>query len=107
MASDHVVGFFVVVFCSKQIIVKGSRVKLSHGLTGKNGINHGLALCVKQVVVSCMHSELIPFRRISLFLFQTYIGSILVSVNPYKMYNIYGTDHVLQYEGKALGENPP
>ena len=38
---------------------------------------------------------------------QTYIGSILVSVNPYKMYNIYGTDMVLQYKGHALGENPP
>ncbi|XP_075755876.1 unconventional myosin-XV [Pelodiscus sinensis] len=40
-------------------------------------------------------------------LIYTYIGSILVSVNPYKMYNIYGTEQVLQYEGKALGENPP
>ncbi|ETE72195.1 Myosin-XV, partial [Ophiophagus hannah] len=38
---------------------------------------------------------------------KTYIGSILVSVNPYKMFNIYGTDHVLKYDGKALGENPP
>ncbi|XP_042360382.1 unconventional myosin-XV [Plectropomus leopardus] len=37
----------------------------------------------------------------------TYIGSILVSVNPYKMYNIYGTDMVLLYKGRALGENPP
>ncbi|KAK5885272.1 hypothetical protein CesoFtcFv8_019000 [Champsocephalus esox] len=37
----------------------------------------------------------------------TYIGSILVSVNPYKMYNIYGTDMVLLYKGHALGENPP
>ncbi|XP_061761188.1 unconventional myosin-XV [Nerophis ophidion] len=37
----------------------------------------------------------------------TYIGSILVSVNPYKMYNIYGTDMVLKYKGCALGENPP
>ncbi|XP_029433068.1 unconventional myosin-XV [Rhinatrema bivittatum] len=37
----------------------------------------------------------------------TYIGSILVSVNPYKMYNIYGTEYVLQYEGRSLGENPP
>lgn len=38
---------------------------------------------------------------------QTYIGSILLSVNPYKMYNIYGTDMVLHYNGCALGENPP
>uniref|UniRef100_A0ABM5F0J4 Unconventional myosin-XV n=1 Tax=Pogona vitticeps TaxID=103695 RepID=A0ABM5F0J4_9SAUR len=46
-------------------------------------------------------------RRFERGLIYTYIGSILVSVNPYQMYNIYGTDHVLQYEGKALGENPP
>ncbi|XP_053132451.1 unconventional myosin-XV isoform X2 [Hemicordylus capensis] len=46
-------------------------------------------------------------RRFDRGLIYTYIGSILVSMNPYKMHNIYGTDHVLQYEGKALGENPP
>ncbi|XP_030634878.1 unconventional myosin-XV [Chanos chanos] len=40
-------------------------------------------------------------------LIYTYIGSILVSVNPYKLFNIYGTDTVLQYEGHGLGENPP
>ncbi|XP_041432611.1 unconventional myosin-XV [Xenopus laevis] len=28
-------------------------------------------------------------------------------MNPYKMLNMYGTDHVLKYEGKTLGENPP
>ncbi|KTF89104.1 hypothetical protein cypCar_00017469 [Cyprinus carpio] len=38
---------------------------------------------------------------------QTYIGSILVSVNPYQLFNIYGTDVVLQYEGHGLGDNPP
>ncbi|KAL7852962.1 hypothetical protein SRHO_G00187470 [Serrasalmus rhombeus] len=40
-------------------------------------------------------------------LIYTYIGSILVSVNPYKLFNIYGTDMVLQYEGHGLGENSP
>ncbi|XP_057186832.1 unconventional myosin-XV-like [Triplophysa rosa] len=37
----------------------------------------------------------------------TYIGSILVSINPYQLFNIYGTDVVLQYEGHGLGDNPP
>ncbi|XP_043925992.1 unconventional myosin-XV [Protopterus annectens] len=46
-------------------------------------------------------------KRFERELIYTYIGSILLSVNPYKMYNIYGTDMVLQYEGRALGENPP
>ncbi|XP_042654848.1 unconventional myosin-XV [Tyto alba] len=40
-------------------------------------------------------------------LIYTYIGSILVSVNPYRLYNIYEMEQVLQYEGRALGENPP
>lgn len=38
---------------------------------------------------------------------QTYIGSILVSVNPYQMFGIYGLEQVQQYSGRALGENPP
>lgn len=38
---------------------------------------------------------------------QTYIGSILVSVNPYRMFGIYGLEQVHQYRGRALGENPP
>ncbi|XP_029692792.1 unconventional myosin-XV isoform X4 [Takifugu rubripes] len=37
----------------------------------------------------------------------TNIGSILVSVNPYKVYNIYGTDQMLLYKGRALGESRP
>lgn len=39
--------------------------------------------------------------------FQTYIGSILVSVNPYRLLNIYGTDMVLQYASSSLSDNPP
>ncbi|KAG5832413.1 hypothetical protein ANANG_G00290900 [Anguilla anguilla] len=46
-------------------------------------------------------------KRFERDLIYTYIGSILVSVNPYKMFNIYGTDVVLQYDGHTLGENPP
>uniref|UniRef100_A0A8C7E3X8 Myosin XVA n=1 Tax=Naja naja TaxID=35670 RepID=A0A8C7E3X8_NAJNA len=64
-----------------------------------------LSVCLSvslSVSLSLTHTHHVP-----LSLCQTYIGSILVSVNPYNMFNIYGTDHVLKYEGKALGENPP
>nr|XP_054112976.1 unconventional myosin-XV isoform X3 [Callithrix jacchus] len=40
-------------------------------------------------------------------LIYTYIGSILVSVNPYQMFRIYGPEQVQQYNRRALGENPP
>ncbi|KAK1886356.1 Unconventional myosin-XV, partial [Dissostichus eleginoides] len=46
-------------------------------------------------------------KRYDQELVYTYIGSILVSVNPYKLLNIYGTDMVLQYEGRGLTDNPP
>ncbi|XP_047427282.1 unconventional myosin-XV [Mugil cephalus] len=46
-------------------------------------------------------------KRFEREIIYTYIGSILVSVNPYRMYNIYGTDLVLLYKGRAMGENPP
>ncbi|XP_065659386.1 unconventional myosin-XV isoform X6 [Hydra vulgaris] len=37
----------------------------------------------------------------------TYIGNILCSVNPYKLYNIYSLDILHQYENKLLGKLPP
>lgn len=37
----------------------------------------------------------------------TFVGSILVSVNPYKMFNNYGLDMVKKYEGQILGTLPP
>nr|XP_020478442.1 LOW QUALITY PROTEIN: unconventional myosin-XV-like [Monopterus albus] len=46
-------------------------------------------------------------KRYDQELYYTYIGSILVCVNPYKLLNIYGTDVVLQYEGRNLSDNPP
>ncbi|XP_031674959.1 unconventional myosin-XV-like isoform X1 [Oncorhynchus kisutch] len=46
-------------------------------------------------------------KRFEREIIYTYIGSILVSVNPYRMFNMYGTDMVLKHKGTALGENPP
>ena len=36
-----------------------------------------------------------------------YIGSILVSVNPYRMFDVYGLDTVSKYEGQLIGTLPP
>lgn len=37
----------------------------------------------------------------------TYIGEVVVSVNPYRQMDIYGKDTIEEYRGRELYENPP
>lgn len=37
----------------------------------------------------------------------TFIGEVVVSMNPYKNLNIYGRDTIEQYKGRELYERPP
>lgn len=37
----------------------------------------------------------------------TFVGSILISINPYYFYSIYNPKYACMYQGKALGSLPP
>lgn len=37
----------------------------------------------------------------------TYIGEVVVSVNPYRQMDIYGNETIAAYRGRELYENPP
>lgn len=37
----------------------------------------------------------------------TFIGEVVVSVNPYKTLDIYGPDQVKEYQKSEIYENPP
>ena len=37
----------------------------------------------------------------------SYIGNLLVAVNPWRMFDIYGLDNVNKYDGQILGTLPP
>jgi myosin heavy subunit len=38
---------------------------------------------------------------------QTFIGNILVAVNPYQVASVYGLDAVKKYKGQILGTLSP
>ena len=41
------------------------------------------------------------------FLLQTYIGNVVISVNPYKNLKVYSNETIEQYRGVNLYELPP
>lgn len=50
---------------------------------------------------------LILFRCVIILIKQTYIGTVVVSVNPYKNLPIYSHDVIEKYRGENLYELPP
>lgn len=52
----------------------------------------------------CLLSPLDRFEKGRIY---TFIGEVVVSMNPYKNLNIYGRDTIEQYKGRELYERPP
>jgi len=63
--------------------------------------------CNYSQIIYHQSEDIFLVTRYYFFLIQTYTGSILVAVNPYRMFNIYGLDVVKQYEDAMLGSQPP
>ncbi|KAG5870048.1 hypothetical protein JTB14_004232 [Gonioctena quinquepunctata] len=47
------------------------------------------------------------YKRFKADVIYTYIGPVLISVNPYKELNIYGPNAVKEYDNKHFFEVPP
>ena len=47
------------------------------------------------------------YSRYSQGVIYTYIGDILLAVNPFSPVNIYGEEHVKRHVNAAKGDNPP
>lgn len=59
-------------------------------------------MCVKYAIR--MYEYIYRFEKGRIY---TYIGEVVVSVNPYRQMDIYGKDTIDAYRGRELYENPP
>uniref|UniRef100_A0A8D2MXM3 Myosin ID n=1 Tax=Zonotrichia albicollis TaxID=44394 RepID=A0A8D2MXM3_ZONAL len=62
--------------------------------------------CECSLVVEISAPEF-PFLHFEKGRIYTFIGEVVVSMNPYKNLNIYGRDTIEQYKGRELYERPP
>ena len=46
-------------------------------------------------------------KRFNLGQIYTYIGDILIAVNPFKSLDLYGEQHSIMYRNRSKSENPP
>ena len=46
-------------------------------------------------------------NKLVVFMLQTYIGKVVISINPYEKLTIYTDDYVAQYRSRNMFELPP
>lgn len=70
------------------------------------GLDTGSVSCTRTIipVFNQNPSCVLRFEKGRIY---SYIGEVVVSVNPYRAMNIYGRDTVEQYKGRELYERPP
>ena len=54
-----------------------------------------------------MYAQCVDVCRFEKGRIYTYIGEVVVSVNPYRSVDLYGKNYVEQYRGREIYERPP
>jgi myosin heavy subunit len=93
------------------IVRKGALMFLNEGsLLNNLKVRFGKHKIYVSLVLSKKHPFCACTNFIDLFFFnnQTYVGSILVALNPYKQFGeLYDRKSIDKYSGKSLGTLPP
>lgn len=97
LLSEHILRYFLIISCGKY--------------------SKCAVFCDKPVCVCFFNCILLRFTNHTITLatffysaidaFQTYIGRVLIAVNPYKQLPIYGANTIKNYRGRYIFEEPP
>ena len=76
------------------------------------GMNSGKTLCFTECCITdqCYASLCSPSYSFSLLFptfYKTYIGNLLVAVNPFETFDTYGMKVAEKYQGQPVGKLPP
>eukprot|EP00117_Sycon_ciliatum_P034727 scpid4751/ scgid26450/ Myosin-VIIa; Protein crinkled len=78
------------------------KIKPMH-ITSENGVNDMIHLGDLNEA-GILHNLLKRYNEEKIY---TFTGSILVAINPYQIFSIYGQEYIKRYQDKKIGELPP
>ncbi|XP_035676268.1 unconventional myosin-Ig-like [Branchiostoma floridae] len=77
---------------------------MAEGLDGREFGKSDFVLLDEVTIDSFMQNLKLRFQKGKIY---TYVGEVVVSVNPYRTMDIYGPDAVKRYQGREFYECPP